>query len=211
MPSSAPVTTETSSIGRRDRKRQRTRATIMRAAYELIQERGYKNVTINEIATKADVDPTTFWRHFGSKEAVLFEDPMQIIARMEAELEARPAEEDVLTAALNAVQVLVSEHDRDGELARARIQIAETVPEVRQLAGAIEQDGVRVLAVGLARRLGLDAVKDFKTYVLASLVVAAVRRVRGEALQQGRIPTNAEVFRRVRQLIVDTVSLIVPT
>jgi AcrR family transcriptional regulator len=37
----------------------------------LFREKGFDNVTIAEISEAADVDATTFWRHFGSKHAIL--------------------------------------------------------------------------------------------------------------------------------------------
>jgi AcrR family transcriptional regulator len=61
-------------LGRRDRKRLETRKGLAAVALELFAERGFDAVTVNDIADRADVDPSTFYRHFGSKEAVVFSD-----------------------------------------------------------------------------------------------------------------------------------------
>lgn len=44
---------------------------ILFVAIELMAERGYKSVTIDEIAKKADVSQMTVFRHFGNKKQML--------------------------------------------------------------------------------------------------------------------------------------------
>ena len=51
----------------------KTRDALLRAALELISERGYLGATTREIARRADVTEITLFRHFGSKER-LFEE-----------------------------------------------------------------------------------------------------------------------------------------
>lgn len=62
-------------VGRRDRKRRATRDALRVAALELFEQRGYSATTIDDITERADVARRTFFRHFPSKEAVLFPDP----------------------------------------------------------------------------------------------------------------------------------------
>jgi AcrR family transcriptional regulator len=57
------------------RKAEKTRATLIQAALELFDERGYDSTSASAIAERAGVSEMTFFRHFPSKDAVLIEDP----------------------------------------------------------------------------------------------------------------------------------------
>jgi AcrR family transcriptional regulator len=54
-----------------DRRIRRTRKAIRGALQELLHETSLEQITIREIAAKADVSYTTFFRHYPDKEAVL--------------------------------------------------------------------------------------------------------------------------------------------
>src|SRR5436853_5912806 len=58
-----------------DRKRRRAKQAIRRAALELFSERGFDAVSVTDIAERAEVGRTTFFRYFGDKQEVLFSDP----------------------------------------------------------------------------------------------------------------------------------------
>src|SRR5690625_3101565 len=49
----------------------RSQAWLMDALLALMEEKTYNKITIKEIAEKADLDRSTFYRHFRTKEAVL--------------------------------------------------------------------------------------------------------------------------------------------
>lgn len=55
--------------GLRERKKIKTRRAIRTAAYALIEERGYDATTIEQIADRAEVSPSTVFRYFPTKEA----------------------------------------------------------------------------------------------------------------------------------------------
>jgi len=59
--------------GRRDRKREQTKAGLVKAAVKLFVRQGYDETTIDEIVAAADVAKVTFYYHFRSKEDILHE------------------------------------------------------------------------------------------------------------------------------------------
>jgi AcrR family transcriptional regulator len=55
-----------------ERKRRQARERIIQAARELFLERGFDHVSVGDIAERAEVGRTTFFRHFGDKQEVVF-------------------------------------------------------------------------------------------------------------------------------------------
>ena len=78
-------------VGRRERKKAATRASILEAATELFLARGFDEVSVREIADKADVSPTTVFAHFPQKEALLFYEEEEQRQRLVAAVRGRPA------------------------------------------------------------------------------------------------------------------------
>jgi AcrR family transcriptional regulator len=101
--------------GLRERKKQRTREAIARAAHELFVERGYQATTLPDIAEAADVSTRTIFAYFPSKEDILFDDLEQMKAALARALADRPEGKDALETVrefiLNAQQADTSEID----------------------------------------------------------------------------------------------------
>jgi len=58
-------------MGRRERRAAETRLRLFRCALQLFAERGFPNVTVEDITEAADVGKGTFFNYFDSKEGVL--------------------------------------------------------------------------------------------------------------------------------------------
>lgn len=68
---------------RRERKKERTRQEIYRAAMELFMARGFDAVTVEDICHAADVAKGTFFLHFPTKDALLLEYGEQVSGELE--------------------------------------------------------------------------------------------------------------------------------
>jgi AcrR family transcriptional regulator len=92
----------------RERKKLATRRTLRRVALDLVAERGFSQVTVEDIAAAADVSPRTFFNYFPSKEAALFgTDPDRVAALHERVLREAPGQ-----PVLDALRVVLAAEAR---------------------------------------------------------------------------------------------------
>jgi AcrR family transcriptional regulator len=62
-----------------ERKRRQARQRIIAAAEELFLARGFDAVSVGDIAERAEVGRTTFFRHFGDKQEVVFAKEQELL------------------------------------------------------------------------------------------------------------------------------------
>ncbi|PRX99681.1 TetR/AcrR family transcriptional regulator [Allonocardiopsis opalescens] len=96
------------------RKRRRARAAIVAAAYELFAERGFHAVTVAEIAERAEVGRTTFFRYFGDKQEVLFAEDESTVENLVAAMRAAAADVRPLGDRLGAAVAVIRAGIADG-------------------------------------------------------------------------------------------------
>ena len=84
---------DTHTLSHRERKKLDTWRTIRQVALGLILERGYGNVSLEDIARAAGVSRATLFNYFSSKEAMLFAPDPEEQQHWQAFLATRPAHE----------------------------------------------------------------------------------------------------------------------
>jgi AcrR family transcriptional regulator len=84
-PAPAPVSTE-ASPARPLRKKERTRREVYTAALALFAKRGFESATVEQICDAAGIARATFFTHFPSKSALLFEFHRGIARELAAQL-----------------------------------------------------------------------------------------------------------------------------
>jgi AcrR family transcriptional regulator len=72
--------------GLRERKKHQTRIALKQAALDLFEQRGYDDVTVEEIAEAAMVSPRTFFRYFETKAEVVFAYSPELIGRVQEQI-----------------------------------------------------------------------------------------------------------------------------
>lgn len=116
-----------------------TKDRLVAAAFELFEERGFERTTAEDIARRAGVGRTTFFRAFGSKDDVIFPEHELLLGRIDARLaSATPATRTVAVA--EAARIVLRHYLDEGDLARARYRLVGTVPALRaRETGGIQQ------------------------------------------------------------------------
>ncbi len=89
--------------GRRERKKLANRDAMQAAALDLFAERGFDATTVEDICAVADVAPSTFFRHFPSKEDVVLAGLSERLDDLLAAMAAQPVGVDVAAFVLGAV------------------------------------------------------------------------------------------------------------
>jgi AcrR family transcriptional regulator len=159
-------------IGRRERKLQQTRSSLTRSALELFAEHGFDAVTVVDIANRSDVDPSTFFRHFRSKESLLFTDMDNYVGLIRPLLAERPADEP-LVESLRAVTLPLGD-SYDTELENLRAELCESSAELREQVVIHRERMASDLAELIGERLGIDFESDPRPYLAATVWVAAL-------------------------------------
>ncbi|PIE19050.1 MAG: hypothetical protein CSA66_03170 [Proteobacteria bacterium] len=151
-------------------RRTRTRQALVHAAETLFRLQGYEATTIDQIALGAGVSRRTFFRHFPTKDAVVFPDAAERLARFEDNLAAAVEGEPGLSALRRAARAVGEElvADRKGQLLQQQL-IAESPALV-----ARERELDRRWEAALARRLGADDPDDEAVARWARLAAGAV-------------------------------------
>lgn len=72
-------------LSRHQRRRQQTRKLLIDTTVQLVLDRGYENITIQDITDRADLGRGTFYIHFKDKGDVLWTAIQDLIGEMEAE------------------------------------------------------------------------------------------------------------------------------
>jgi AcrR family transcriptional regulator len=160
-------------VGRRERKREETRASLSRAALELFAEHGFDAVTVTDIADRADVDPSTFFRHFRSKESVIFMDVDGYVDVVRELMDQRPADEPIIESLrqISIATAVVDTHDL--ELENLRAKLTESSSGLRALM-VIHRERLAIeLAELLGKRVGVDPAEDARPYLAATVWVSA--------------------------------------
>lgn len=87
---------------RRDLNKIATHGALVRAAIDLVDERGFEAVTADAVAERAGVSRRTFFNYFPSLEDCLTSPILETLEIAVAAFEARPADEPIMVAATHA-------------------------------------------------------------------------------------------------------------
>jgi AcrR family transcriptional regulator len=164
--------------GLRQRKKREIRVALSHATIRLCVERGWNNVTVEDIATAANVSVRTFRNYFSSKAEAIAAGHLERTRRIADELRARPATEPLWDSITGAVQAQFAPGDATGgESGRdqrwrdgLRLMLAEPAlqGEVARVNSAAQDE----LARAIAERTGTNVAGDVYPKLVAAVVGA---------------------------------------
>jgi AcrR family transcriptional regulator len=161
------------SPGLRERKKQKTRDTIIKVALDLFAEHGYEQTTIAEIADAAEVSPRTIFAYFPTKEDIVFCQLPETRERLAQALRERP---DGATA-LDALRDFIAgslDSDPNAVVRKRILASDETLRRgERARSGAFEQ----LMVEAIAEDLHADP-DDIRPQIVAAAAAAAFTTVR---------------------------------
>jgi AcrR family transcriptional regulator len=161
--------------GLRERNRQERHDRIRAAALALFLERGFDAVTVEEIADRAVVSPSTLFRYFPTKEDLLVGDDARRLDALRDAFADRPEGEPVLAAMRAALMALADAFQVDGPDMVRRYSVIRETPSLT--ARILEQQSARedTLAAAIAQRMQPEPTADLRARVLAATGLALLR------------------------------------
>jgi AcrR family transcriptional regulator len=151
---------------------QSVRERLTTAAFALFDERGYEHSTVDDIAVRAGVGRTTFFRAFPSKDDVILPDHDLVLGTVKARL-AASTRETALVAVSEAARLVLLHYLQEGDLARSRYKLTSSVPALRHREAASMQQYQRVFREFIHGWMGGGPETGLRAELMATSVVTA--------------------------------------
>ncbi len=162
--------------GRRSRKKSKTRADLLEAGASLFEANGFDETTTSDIAERADVSQRTLFRHFETKEALLYGDMDDLQLELREALASRPPDEPILAMLRRVMLSLADNFDRNRDRRLLQARLAATYASVSAYSRAVVQTNwEREIIVAVAERLDVDPVTDPRPEIIAGATMSAIR------------------------------------
>ena len=161
------VATQSLALQLRKQRSEMMVSAVAAVALRLFEERGFGEVTVDEIASEAHISARTFYRYFPTKDDVLQHRIDRRSEALRAALAARPADEPPLHSLRVALAEAVAAED--AELLRRWIAVVAATPSVlRSVLGGIQLKSQRVIAEFFGARLGVPSTALVPTMLAAA-------------------------------------------
>jgi AcrR family transcriptional regulator len=167
------------------------RERLAEAAFALFDERGYEQTTVDDITERAGLGRTTFFRHYRSKEDVIFPDHDRLLEQVAERLHTS-SHATALAAVSDAVRLVLLHYVKEGDLARRRYALTSRVTALRDREIASVARYQRLFREFIAGWMAGSAEPDpLRAELMAAAVVAAHNHVlrrwlRGESPEPAR-------------------------
>ena len=150
---------------------------LAQAAFDLFDERGYEQTTVDAITDRAALGRTTFFRYYRSKEDVIFPDHDRLLGLVRDRLHTS-THHTALAAVSDAVRLVLLHYLDEGDVARRRYALTSAVPALRDREIASVARYQRLFREFIADWMGEEAESaSLRAELMAAAVVAAHNHV----------------------------------
>ncbi|MEU4227630.1 TetR family transcriptional regulator [Nonomuraea sp. NPDC026600] len=160
------------------------RQRLAEAAVALFDENGYDSTTVDDIAARAGVSRSTFFRYYRSKEDAIFPDHDTLLAMVDARLRASTAD-TAIVAITDAVRLVLANYVDDAEVSLRRYRLVRKVPALRDREITSVARYQRLFREFVGEWLGDSPDADLRAELMAASVVAAHNQVLRGWLRSG--------------------------
>ena len=184
---------------------------LARAAFDLFNERGYEHTTVDDIAERAGLGRATFFRHYRSKEDVIFPDHDRLLEQVRDRLRSTSLGTG-LAAVCDAVRLVLLHYLDEGELARRRYALITTVPALRDREIVSVARYQRLFREFIVERTagGEPADRGGSATLQAELMAAAVASAHNHVLRRWLRGDSTDPIREVDEAMRQVISLFTP-
>ena len=178
------------------------RERLAEAAFALFDERGYEQTTVDDITERAGLGRTTFFRHYRSKDDVIFPDHDRMLEQI-AERLRTSGHGTAVAAVSDAVRLVLLHYLEEGDLARRRYALTSSVPPLRDREIATVARYQRLFREFIADWMASTAEPDpLRAELMAAAVVAAHNHVLRRWLR-GESPDPVREVDKALSLVID--------
>ena len=118
--------------GLRERRHLETKQLLVETAFDLFVERGFPNVSMEEVAQAAGVSRSTLYRRFPAKEDLVLEVPARWMVVFDHAVEALPFNASIADAIVEPALAVAAHIDQHTEIVRTAYQILGQSPTLQQ-------------------------------------------------------------------------------
>lgn len=166
-----------------------SRDKLIEAAFALFDERGFEATTVDDVAERAGVGRTTFFRAFRSKDDVIFPDHEVVIGAIRDRLATATAS-TALVAVTGAARLVLLHYLAEGDRARIRYGLTRSVPALRAREIASQQQYQQTFRTFLHDWMGGTRDSALRAELMANAVVTAHNHVLRRWLR-GQVASDA--------------------
>lgn len=167
--------TQRTSTPLRERKKEATRLSLIRAANRRFHASGFESTTIDEICADVGISRRTFFRYFANKEALAFPHRTERLDRFVAMLQNAPAHESPFASLRRVAQVLAFAYADNRDQLIAQQRLIQSTPSLIAREHDVDRDWEEAMAKVFVQRFAGDPKAELRAQMLAGAAIGLIR------------------------------------